>query len=87
MKRNKFKHEEITAGLLVAVNTCDDGNIYAVLTPHEEDEFLFLLVQEQNGKVVHCGWLDYSYFYKPTKNQLAFSENQWVKKYRQTEEA
>ena len=81
MKRNKFKHEEITAGLLVSVNTCDDGNVFAVLTPHEQDKFQFLLVQEQNGKIVNCGYLDYSYFYKPTKAQLAFIDNQWVKNY------
>lgn len=85
--KNKFKHEEITAGLLVAVNTSDDGNIFAVLTQHEVDKFAYLLVQEQDGKVVNCGYLDYSYFYKPTKKQLAFADNQWVKKYRQTEEA
>jgi hypothetical protein len=79
--KNKFKHEQITGGLLVAVNTCDEGNVYAVLTPHDTDKFAFLLVQEQDGQVVNCGYLDYSYFYKPTKQQLAHPNNQWVKNY------
>jgi hypothetical protein len=80
--KNKFKKEQITAGLLVSLNTCDDGNVFAVLTPHETDSFAFLLVQEQNGKVVSCGYLDYSYFYKPTKQQLAYPDNQWVQNYK-----
>ena len=79
--KNKFKHNEIKAGLLVSVNTHDDGNVYAVLQPHDSNEFVYLLAQEQGGKVVHCGWLDYTLFYKPTKQQLAHPDNQWVKNY------
>lgn len=79
--KNKFKHSEITGGLLVSVNTSDDGNVYAVLTPHDDNEFAYLLVQQQGNKVVNCGYLDYTYFYKPTKQQLAHPDNQWVKNY------
>ena len=79
--KNKFKHEQITAGMLIAVNTCDDGNVYAVLTQHQNNEFVYLLAQKQNGKVVNCGWLDYTLFYKPTKQQMAHPDNQWVKNY------
>lgn len=81
MMKNKFKHNEITAGLLVAVNTYDDGNLFDVLTPHDTNKFAFLLVQENEGKIVNCDYLDYSYFYKETKQQLAHPNNQWVKKY------
>lgn len=82
MKAKKFKYEEITLGMLVSVNTCDDGNVYYISFQHPTNEFAFMTAQKHNGKTVYCGYLDYSYFYKPTKQQLAHEENEWVKCYK-----
>ena len=69
MKR--INQRSIKLGMLVAVNTCDDGQVYRVYRQHPDSKFVYeLAIPSSNNTLLSCGYLDCGSFYEPSKAQL-----------------
>lgn len=64
-------------GQIVAVNQCDDGQLYRLAEKHPTNRFAYLLTYfYDDGTEVSGGWLDQSCFLEPTDAQIFQDHNQ-----------
>ena len=75
MKVKKITRQELTPGMLVALTDHADSAIYILGEQHEDTGCVWQLLRQQRGRLMSCGWADYTTLFHPTKKQLTNDHN------------
>lgn len=83
MTQKRINPETIRIGDIVAVNTCDDGQLYRIKARHPDSRFVFELSYYYSETAeLSGGWLDCGAFLTPSEAQLSQEFNQIFHKLR-----